>query len=78
MTQTVRVMRESDTYLASMDEGRVEQIKEDILILCEDRFGSVGESVKTALAAIDDLDRLRAVFRRLLEAPGWKEIFDTP
>ena len=41
-------MRESDTYLAIMDEGRQEQAKEDILFFGERRFGPPDESVKSA------------------------------
>jgi len=36
-------MRDSDTYLAIIDEGREEQVKEDILHLATKRFGSADE-----------------------------------
>jgi hypothetical protein len=74
----VRAMQESDTYLAILDEGREEQMKEDILFAGEKRFGPSDEVVKTTLAGINDLDRLRALFRRAFEVSGWRDLFDTP
>jgi hypothetical protein len=71
-------MRESEAYFDILDEGREKQVKEDILLAGEVRFGPADESVKTALAGVNDLDRLRAMFRRALKASSWREILDTP
>src|SRR6266853_1124344 len=42
----VRVMHESDTYLAILDEGHEKRAKKDILLVGEERLGPSDESVK--------------------------------
>jgi hypothetical protein len=74
----VRAMRDSDTYLAILDEGREDQIKKDILRLGQKRFGPADATGVTRLHAITDLDRLERLHDRLLEASGWQDLFDTP
>lgn len=74
----VRAMRESDTYLAIIDEGRETEAKKIILQLGRKRFAPPDESVTTRLSAITDLDRLERLIDRLLEATGWDDLLDTP
>ncbi len=74
----VRAMRDSDTYLAILDEGREEQIKKDILRLAQKRFGPPDESLTARLNGITDLERLERLLDRLLEATGWQDLLDTP
>jgi len=74
----VSQMRDSDTYLAILDEGREEQIKADILLLAVERFGPAEESMLTQLNGITDLERLRRLFRRLLKSNSWQDLLDTP
>src|SRR5205814_4850223 len=57
----VRAMQESDTYLAILDEGRLAEIKASILRLGRLRFGEPGESVTTAINALEDLEHLRRI-----------------
>ena len=44
----IRVMHESDTYLAIIDEGQEKGTRDDILIFGEERFGPPTESVRAA------------------------------
>jgi hypothetical protein len=74
----VRAMKDSDTYLAIIDEGREEQVKEDILHLGRKRFGSPDESTIARLNGIADLEHLRRLLDRLLDAAGWEDLLDTP
>jgi hypothetical protein len=74
----VRVMHESDTYLAILDEGREDFAKEAILTFGEVRFGPPDEAVKTQLSGIGDLARLKRMVRRAAEATNWQELLDTP
>jgi len=74
----VRGMRESDTYLAIMDEGREEQSKRLILDLAQIRFGAAVEPVITRLNAISDIARLERVHHRILDASSWQDLLDTP
>ncbi len=74
----VRAMRDSDTYLAIIDEGREEQAREDILFLGSERFGAPAETVSATLASISDLDRLKRIVRRCLKASNWQDLLETP
>ena len=74
----VRVMHESDTYLAILDEGQEKARREDILVVGEELFGSVDEAVRAQLATITDLERLKRMHRRAVKAASWQEILDTP
>jgi hypothetical protein len=74
----VRAMKDSDTYLAIIDEGREEQVKEDILRLATRRFGPAHEPIRARLHGITDLERLRRLLDRLLDATNWSDLLDTP
>jgi chorismate mutase len=74
----VRAMRDSDTYLAILDEGREEQVKKDILRLAQKRFGPADEPSKARLNGITDLERMERLLDRLLDATGWQDLLDTP
>ncbi len=74
----VRAMRESDTYMAIIDEGREEEAKKLILLMGRERFGPADEQVKTKLSAITDLDRLEGLSLKLLRASSWPELLDVP
>jgi len=74
----VRVMRESDTYLAILDEGREEATRENILVVGEERFGPPEEAVRDKLANVTDLERLKRMLRRAAKATTWQEILETP
>ena len=74
----VRVMQESDTYLAIIDEGREKQAKAVLLRLGAKRFGPADDSVQAGLNAITDLERLDRQIDRLQEAASWQDLLDTP
>jgi hypothetical protein len=71
-------MRDSDTYLAILDEGREAQLKEAILLLGQDKFGPGDAAITTQLEGITDLDRLKRILRHILRASDWQDLFDTP
>ena len=71
-------MQESDTYLAILDEGQVKCSRDTILIVGEEQFGAADQTVKTYLASVTDLQRLKRMIRRAAKANGWQEILDTP
>jgi hypothetical protein len=74
----VRVMHESDTYLMILDEGQEKARREDILVVGEVRLGPCDEAVRSQLANVTDLDRLKRMHRRALDAASWQEILETP
>ncbi|HJT79411.1 MAG TPA: hypothetical protein VJ739_19600 [Gemmataceae bacterium] len=75
----VRAMRDSDTYLAILEEGEEAKAKAVILRQGEKRFGPPGESVTARLNAITDLDRLDRLIDRLFDATAssWQDLLDT-
>jgi hypothetical protein len=74
----VRLMQESDTYLMILDEGQEKRAREDVLVVGEERFGSAEESVRSQLAQVTNLERLKRMLRRAVKAANWQEILDTP
>jgi hypothetical protein len=70
----VRAMRDSDTYMAIIDEGREEEAKKMILRLGQKRFGPPAEDVKTRLEAITDIERLEQLGEALLDAGSWSDL----
>ena len=78
----VRAMRDSDTYLAILDEGREEgreeEAKKVILRLAQKRFGPADEATRQKLNVIKDIARLDRIEDRLLDATNWQDLLDTP
>ena len=83
--QGVRGMRDSDTYMAILDEGREEgreegrldEVKKMIVRLGQKSLGTPDENVKTTLEAITDLDHLEALVDRIAEVKSWQELLAT-
>lgn len=74
----VRKMRDSDTYMAIIDEGREEEAKSVILRQGKKRFGAPDESLSAKLTAISDLERLHRLEERMFDASNWQDLLDTP
>ncbi len=74
-------MKESVTYQAIVEEGRVEGMvrarQEDLLQLGRRRFGTPSPSTETALRGITDPDRLARLIDALLEVSSWDELLAT-
>ena len=78
-------MRDSDTYMAILDEGREEgreegrldEVKKMIVRLGQKSLGTPDENVKTTLEAITDLDHLEALVDRIAEVKSWQELLAT-
>jgi hypothetical protein len=71
-------MKDSDTYMAILDEGREQQFKADITRLARKRFGIGEDQMLSQLRGITDLDRLSGIFDRLLDVKSWQEFVDLP
>jgi hypothetical protein len=74
----VRAMRESDTYLAILDEGAEKEARKLIFQLGEEHAGPPDEATRTALLAITDLERLEAILSRLVRLRSWQEALKLP
>ncbi len=74
----VRKMKDSDTYMAIIDEGREEEVKKLIRLVGEKRFGDPDESVLSRITGITDLERLEQIMLRLHEVTNWQELLARP
>jgi len=74
----VHPMRESDTYMAIIDEGREIQTKKIILRQGEKRFGPPRDSDRAVLISMTDMDRLEYLADRLLDVGSWQELLELP
>jgi len=79
-------MRESSTYQAILEEGvekgRVEgaatSLQQTLLDLGARLIGSPTKKVQTAIANINDVERLQRMTRRILDIASWQELLNTP
>jgi hypothetical protein len=74
----VRAMRESDTFMAIIDEGREIQARRVIRRLAQRTLGEPDEPTITRLEGITDIDRLERIIDRTMEASSWQDLLDTP
>lgn len=78
-------MKDSVTYQAIVEEGRVEgEAKgilrarlEDLLLLGRRRFGDAKPEIESALRGIADADRLGRMIAALLDVSSWEELLAT-
>ena len=63
---------------AILDEGQEKATREGILVVGEERFGPPDDGVRSQLANVTDLGRLKRMHRRAVKADNWQEILDTP
>jgi hypothetical protein len=67
-------MKESSTYQAIVDEGRLQAMRSTLLRQGRLRFGPPTESAQSAIQAIDNLEKLEQLTERLLTASSWQEL----
>jgi len=70
----VRAMRDSDTYQAILDEGRVDELHRTLLRQGRKRFGQPDEETRQAICGIQDPERLEGLSERLLDVSTWDEL----
>lgn len=70
----IRTMRDSLTYQAILDEGRIEEARELLLELGERRFGPPDQRTRATRATLADHARLHALVGRLLDVASWDEL----
>ena len=74
----IRNMRDSLTYQAILDEGRVEgrvdEARELLVELGTRRFGPLDGSTRRSVEAIGDYARLHALVARLFDAATWDDL----
>ena len=76
--QGLQIMRESSTYQAILDEGRVTALQKMILNQGRIRLGPPDEATQNAVNSITNGDRLERLGERLMTATTWAEVLATP
>jgi hypothetical protein len=71
-------MKDSVTYQAIVEEGRVEALQKSLLGQGRKKFGAPNEAVETALRGITDVDHLYRLSERILDVSNWNELLATP
>lgn len=74
--QGVGAMRESSTYQAILDEGRLEEAQLILLRQGQKRFGAPDRETRATIVAMTDLARLEALTERLLDVSSWQELLN--
>jgi hypothetical protein len=74
----VRGMHESDTYLAILDEGRIDHAQKMVLRLGQKKFGPPPDAVVTGVKGITDLERLDRLIVGYTEVSSWQELLQLP
>jgi predicted transposase YdaD len=75
----IRAMRESTTYQAILEEGRVEEARRILLHQGELLFKRPATAAeRAALDSITDVAELERLTVRLLQVPGWSELLGLP
>jgi predicted transposase YdaD len=67
-------MRESVTYQAILEEGRVEELHRTVLRQGRERFGDADETARQEIEAISDIEVLEDLSVRLLRVSSWAEL----
>jgi hypothetical protein len=76
--QGVQAMRDSDTFMSIIDEGRLEEVKKVVLRLGQKKLGVADETVRAFVAGNEDVDHLEFLLERILDVKSWQELLATP
>jgi len=71
-----RIMRESMTYQATLEEGAIEMCRNNVLLLGTRKFGTLNQDEAAILNDIDDVDRLQRMLFAIEEAKSWEQVLD--
>jgi predicted transposase YdaD len=77
--ERVLAMKESVTYQAIVEEGRIEEARKLLLQLGTDRFQlSPSKNVQAELSSIFELRKLERLARRVLKVETWEQLLNLP
>jgi predicted transposase YdaD len=74
LLQGVRAMKESVTYQAIVEEGRIAEGQAMLLRIGNQRFGAPSPETRAALEGITSIERLETLADRLLHVESWDEL----
>lgn len=71
-------MRESSTYQAILEEGRLEQSQRLLLLLGRSYCGKASAAIQAVIAGLSDLERLERMIQQAPKATSWTDLLATP
>lgn len=78
LIQGVRGMAESVTYLATLEEGAIAELRKVLLRMGRKRFGEPTPEIAERLTSIDNIVKLERLSERLLDVSTWEELLPKP
>jgi hypothetical protein len=72
--RVILAMKESSTYMALYEEGRILEAKRILFRVGEKQLGPADESTRARINAIEDIDRLEALIDGVDKAASWSEL----
>jgi hypothetical protein len=73
-----RIMKDSMTYQATLEDGRIEEAQRVLIRLGTKQNGPPDETSRSMITAIEDRDRLERMCDAILTAKSWLELLSTP
>jgi hypothetical protein len=71
-------MKESTTYQAIVEEGRVDEARRMLLLQGEARFGPPDAVTRATFEKMQDVAQLEQLFIRLVSVGSWQELVPPP
>jgi hypothetical protein len=71
-------MEESMTYQAIVRKSRLAEARRFLFLIGEEQLGPPSEAARTAVNALEDVDRLEQLGKRLLHVDSWEELLARP
>ena len=76
--QEVLGMEESTTYQAIIRKGRLAEARQILVDLGQEQFGPSDEATLRMLNAIEDVQKLEKLIKRVLKVGSWQELLPPP
>lgn len=67
-------MKESTTYQAVLDEGRLEGAKRILMLMAEEHLGTAVASARAVIEAINSREEIEGLAKKLLGVSSWEEL----
>jgi predicted transposase YdaD len=71
-------MKESTTYQAILEEGRLEGARKMLLLVGRERLGEPDATSAAAINAMTDVEQLHNLGRQAMHVSSWQELLGTP
>jgi len=71
-------MEESVTYQAIVRKGRLAEARRFLLLIGEEQLGPPSEAARAAVNALEDVDRVEQLGKRLPHVDSWEKLLASP